>query len=591
MAKGAGKGKGGHKVYGKARDRTRSDRPKLIEDPQEEERVLTAQLREAGLYAANILGDGNCLFRALSDQLYGSPSMHLAIRNEICDYLASHPDKYRLFVDEDSVKGGFEGHVREMRQPGTYGTNIELSAFVARYRRPVKVYQPNLVYVLPVEDQSPSAPSGSASTSSSPPPPPPPPPPHGAEDTTLLTPRERRARAREEKARKKEEKHRERVAASRGAQMKGKGREEEVEEAQAAEEDEQEEEEAEQPDGGREAARADEAPLCIVYHSWEHYSSLRNLSGPHTGPPRLRVGRVGTPQAADPIEPSRPEEQDENEDEPDEDTDMADEAVVAAHDSEQATRLRRSDRPAAPPTHTLPAPNIPVLPPSDSSASPSSPPSSPPRPSSSRKHRLDESLTLERPRSPAADSSSSAAPSPPSTAFDGSLAPSATARSQAAAPRRRVRSRLASPASDAPSTSSSSSSTGSSTGVASSYSESSTRASSAPPLLPPVSSSSSPPPASSFARARKAAPPPPPLRPQRERRGPTMREKKDLGRARRLERRRAKGVAVQPVVERPRRKGKEGVDDSEGRVLRSGRGSKKEAGDAGLGGKVRELYI
>lgn len=154
----------------------------------------------------------------------------------------------------------------ELTQPhgsGTYGTNIELSAFVARYRRPVKVYQPNLVYVLPVEDQSPSAPSGSASTSTSPPPPPAPPP--GAEDTTRLTPRERRARAREEKARKKEEKHRERVAASRGAQgMKGKGREEEADETQVAEEDEQEEEEVEQRDGGREAARADEAPLCIV---------------------------------------------------------------------------------------------------------------------------------------------------------------------------------------------------------------------------------------------------------------------------------------------------------------------------------------
>jgi len=35
----------------------------------------------------------------------------------------------------------------------------------------------------------------------------------------------------------------------------------------------------------------EEGPLCIVYHSWEHYSSLRNLKGPHTGPPRLRIVR------------------------------------------------------------------------------------------------------------------------------------------------------------------------------------------------------------------------------------------------------------------------------------------------------------
>jgi OTU domain-containing protein 3 len=242
----------------------------LIEDPEQEEKVLTAQLRDAGLYAANILGgastslfsssrgemltnsalppsfpsvDGNCLFRALSDQLYGSPSMHLAIRNEvshlflflsfvfvrsltsssllvmqICDYLSQNADRYRFFIDEDSVKNGFDGHVREMRQPGalfshtdrfllplirlpnatgTYGTNIELSAFVARYRRPVKVYQPNLVYVLPVEEGDVSSPSADASasspsSSSSPLP---------LEDieNQKLTPREKRIKAREEK--------------------------------------------------------------------------------------------------------------------------------------------------------------------------------------------------------------------------------------------------------------------------------------------------------------------------------------------------------------------------------------------------------
>ncbi|EGU11463.1 hypothetical protein RTG_02626 [Rhodotorula toruloides ATCC 204091] len=233
MAKGArhelrSKGKGVQKTYGKGRDRTRADKPKLIENPELEEQVLRNQLREAGLYAANVLGGAFAMETvsfgeetlglcgeafasshdlstssrsALSDQLYGSPSMHLAIRQEVCDYLSSHPDRFRLFVDEDSVPGGFEGHVRSMRQPGTYGTNIELSAFVARYRRPVKIWQPNLIYVMPVEE--------------------------GSADSTSSNPE--------------------------GSSGKEK-----------------------------------------VYHSWEHYSSLRNLTGPHTGPPRLRVDRVGS---------------------------------------------------------------------------------------------------------------------------------------------------------------------------------------------------------------------------------------------------------------------------------------------------------
>lgn len=32
-------------------------------------------------------------------------------------------------------------------------------------------------------------------------------------------------------------------------------------------------------------------PLYIVYHSWEHYSSVRNISGPHSGLPNIREVR------------------------------------------------------------------------------------------------------------------------------------------------------------------------------------------------------------------------------------------------------------------------------------------------------------
>lgn len=59
------------------------------------------------------------LCRALSDQIFGSSSHHVRLRKEVCDYVESRPDRYKLFVDEDSVQGGFEGHVRSMRSTGT----------------------------------------------------------------------------------------------------------------------------------------------------------------------------------------------------------------------------------------------------------------------------------------------------------------------------------------------------------------------------------------------------------------------------------------------------------------------------------------
>ena len=132
----------------------------MIEDPSREEAILNSQLRESGLYASNILGDGNCLFRALSDQLFGTPSHHFQLRSEIVDYLELESEKFKVFVDEDDYKGGWKGYLNEMRQLGTYGSNIELSGFVQLYKRPIKVFQPGLVYVLQPEPSSSSTTSG-----------------------------------------------------------------------------------------------------------------------------------------------------------------------------------------------------------------------------------------------------------------------------------------------------------------------------------------------------------------------------------------------------------------------------------------------
>jgi hypothetical protein len=177
------------------------------------------------------ISDGNCLFRALSDQLHGTPSCHLQLRHEvcsplvvialylstrllqICEFLADNPERYRLFVDED-VGGGFHGHVASMRlpgslllpaclpsrprsltlsklSPGTYGTNIELSAFAHRYCRSIKVFQPGLVYVIRSEREATSGDLGRG----------------GRDDAQeggrldKLTPREQRSRARAAKER------------------------------------------------------------------------------------------------------------------------------------------------------------------------------------------------------------------------------------------------------------------------------------------------------------------------------------------------------------------------------------------------------
>lgn len=49
-----------------------------------------------------MLGDGNCLFRAVSHQIYGSSEHHLVVRVKCMQYIAQHKDYFHAFiVDED----------------------------------------------------------------------------------------------------------------------------------------------------------------------------------------------------------------------------------------------------------------------------------------------------------------------------------------------------------------------------------------------------------------------------------------------------------------------------------------------------------
>ncbi|KAI9880624.1 MAG: hypothetical protein M1830_001975 [Pleopsidium flavum] len=177
-----------------------------------------------GLYAADIRGDGNCLFNALSDQLYGTQSSHQEIRTRVIDYMREHASYYKQFIDvhpgggvrrnpkrknagaystpvnyfpptPEEVDRVFESHLQQMIRGGTYGDNMEITAFSAAFGVDVKIYQRDFAYMV-------------------------------------------------------------------------SGRDEDVK----------------------------RDVVHIAYHIWEHYSSIRNISGPHTGLPHVKATFL-SPQA------------------------------------------------------------------------------------------------------------------------------------------------------------------------------------------------------------------------------------------------------------------------------------------------------
>ncbi|KAF2019937.1 cysteine proteinase [Aaosphaeria arxii CBS 175.79] len=182
-----------------------------------------------GLYAGQIRGDGNCLFNALSDQLYGHQEEHKTLRDATIAHMRLESDFYRQYMivqpvrrnpkrkttvapaplmdlshhTEEELQKQFDIHLDKMGQPGEWADNMEVSAFASALNVHVRLWQadfhytfsPRIYYVL----------------------------------------------------------------------------------------------------DGASGAVDDRPILNIAYHKWEHYSSVRNITGPHTGLPLVSTNILPSP--------------------------------------------------------------------------------------------------------------------------------------------------------------------------------------------------------------------------------------------------------------------------------------------------------
>lgn len=96
------------------------------------------QLRPQRLYVRDVAGDGNCLFRALSDQLHDSADGHAAAREAVVRFIAEHRADFEPFVEDDEP---FDRYVARMRRGGTWGGHLELQAASLCYRANIFVHQ------------------------------------------------------------------------------------------------------------------------------------------------------------------------------------------------------------------------------------------------------------------------------------------------------------------------------------------------------------------------------------------------------------------------------------------------------------------
>jgi len=95
-------------------------------------------LRQGGLEIREQEGDGNCLFRAVSFQVYGDANMHMDVRQQCLDHMSKDEEHFSHFVEDEE----FDAYIQRKRKEGVHGNNPEIQAISELFNRPVEVFTP-----------------------------------------------------------------------------------------------------------------------------------------------------------------------------------------------------------------------------------------------------------------------------------------------------------------------------------------------------------------------------------------------------------------------------------------------------------------
>ena len=103
-----------------------------------------SELADCGAIVVECAKDGNCLFRAISCQLYGYPDRHAEIRLQAVRYMRTQPERFKWLVDPPTAKQ-LDTYLRAREQPvrgtvGEWGDHPEILALEEVFDRPIEIY-------------------------------------------------------------------------------------------------------------------------------------------------------------------------------------------------------------------------------------------------------------------------------------------------------------------------------------------------------------------------------------------------------------------------------------------------------------------
>ena len=97
-----------------------------------------AALARQELEIQPIEGDGNCLFRSVSHQVYGTEAHHLLVRQKCMDYMEVERQYFEPYVVGDMAD--FLRYLELKRRDGIWGDDPEVQALCELYDRPAEIW-------------------------------------------------------------------------------------------------------------------------------------------------------------------------------------------------------------------------------------------------------------------------------------------------------------------------------------------------------------------------------------------------------------------------------------------------------------------
>ena len=103
---------------------------------------LTSFLNSEGRMIYRVLADGNCMFHALSHQLFGSPNKDFDVRSLLVRFESKNRSIFSSLLTSLN-EPDINSHIRKMLAPGVWGTHVELVAAATYFQIPAYILKNN----------------------------------------------------------------------------------------------------------------------------------------------------------------------------------------------------------------------------------------------------------------------------------------------------------------------------------------------------------------------------------------------------------------------------------------------------------------